>query len=442
MVEEIHAGKDVKEVDIDRLLAELIERYKKHVRSRRFLPGFTKADIAPARKRYGKEIREIIAVVLGPKAAKGTIGRALVQLGAETPCRDVVTDIRSGLVVAGFGEQEYMPALIEYQLEEMALGKLRYVEVRDAVIDSRLSSVVIPFAQQEMVYSFMEGIDKGLLEWMEGSTFDVLAGVVDEIVKKVGDADPALGTELKKAMAGWMKRREEFWKPVLSTTRALPKDELAAMAEALVNLTKFRRRVTMDRETVGGPIDVAVITKGDGFVWVKRTHYFEAEYNPRVIARYQQGGSHGTADSTSTQRGGCKACPRRGGGCPAEGGDAAAVCAVAARARRGLRREAPRGVPQGPRQRRSQGGGQGPPRQPAAQAGPGLISTNDKTTRHNKEATHAGQRRGSLFSYGLGAFGGVGPGAESSRCQSASLRTWKGGEVALQAVLPEDPAGR
>jgi len=302
MVEEIHAGKDVKEVDIDRLLAELIERYKKHVRSRRFLSGFTKADIASARKRYGKEIREIITVVLGPKAAKGTIGRALVQLGAETLCRDVVTDIRSGLVVAGFGEREYMPALIEYQLEEMALGKLRCVETRDAVIDSKLSSVVIPFAQQEMVYSFMEGIDKGLLEWMEGSTFDVLAGVVDEIVKKVSDADPVLGTELKKAMApkvavlwdkllkGWMRRREEFWKPVLSTTRALPKDELAAMAEALVNLTKFRRRVTMDRETVGGPIDVAVITKGDGFVWVKRKHYFEAEYNPRVIARYQRGG--------------------------------------------------------------------------------------------------------------------------------------------------------
>ena len=52
----------------------------------------------------------------------------------------------------------------------------------------------------------------------------------------------------------------------------------------------FRRRVTTDRETVGGPIDVAVITKGEGFVWVKRKHYFSPEYNPRVVARYQQGG--------------------------------------------------------------------------------------------------------------------------------------------------------
>jgi len=40
--------------------------------------------------------------------------------------------------------------------------------------------------------------------------------------------------------------------------------------------------------TVGGPIDVAVITKGDGFVWVKRKHYFRAELNPRFMSRYQR----------------------------------------------------------------------------------------------------------------------------------------------------------
>jgi hypothetical protein len=41
--------------------------------------------------------------------------------------------------------------------------------------------------------------------------------------------------------------------------------ELAAMAEALVNLTKFKRRITPQKETVGGPIDVAIITRGGWF---------------------------------------------------------------------------------------------------------------------------------------------------------------------------------
>ena len=39
-------------------------------------------------------------------------------------------------------------------------------------------------------------------------------------------------------------KREEHVDPILSMVRVLPKDELAAMAEALVNLTAFKRRMT------------------------------------------------------------------------------------------------------------------------------------------------------------------------------------------------------
>jgi len=69
----------------------------------------------------------------------------------------------------------------------------------------------------------------------------------------------------------------------------LPKDELASMAEALVSLTSLKRRMTMgEQETVGGPIDVAVISKGDGLVWVKRKHYFHKDLNPQFFAKYYQ----------------------------------------------------------------------------------------------------------------------------------------------------------
>ncbi len=43
-----------------------------------------------------------------------------------------------------------------------------------------------------------------------------------------------------------------------------------------------RRRPT---ESVGGPIDVAVISKADGFIWIKRKHYFDPALNPRFLAR-------------------------------------------------------------------------------------------------------------------------------------------------------------
>ena len=36
-------------------------------------------------------------------------------------------------------------------------------------------------------------------------------------------------------------------------------------------------------ETVGGPIDVALISKGDGLIWIKRKHYFAPELNQQFF---------------------------------------------------------------------------------------------------------------------------------------------------------------
>ena len=59
------------------------------------------------------------------------------------------------------------------------------------------------------------------------------------------------------------------------------------MAETLVHLTLFKQRVSSNvNETVGGPIDVAIISKGDGFIWIKRKHYFKPDLNPTFITNY------------------------------------------------------------------------------------------------------------------------------------------------------------
>jgi hypothetical protein len=51
----------------------------------------------------------------------------------------------------------------------------------------------------------------------------------------------------------------------------MPCRELAATAQALVNIATFRARTWMDqKQTVGGAIDVALISKGTGFAWIKR----------------------------------------------------------------------------------------------------------------------------------------------------------------------------
>jgi hypothetical protein len=46
------------------------------------------------------------------------------------------------------------------------------------------------------------------------------------------------------------------------------------------------RRMSPGEETVGGPVDVAFISKGDGFVWIKRKHYFKPDLNHCFFENY------------------------------------------------------------------------------------------------------------------------------------------------------------
>ena len=77
----------------------------------------------------------------------------------------------------------------------------------------------------------------------------------------------------------------DYMRPIIRSVASLPIEELALLAESMINITSLRRKVAIDQNigTVGGPIDVAIISKGDGFIWLKRKHYFEGKYNPQYF---------------------------------------------------------------------------------------------------------------------------------------------------------------
>lgn len=76
-----------------------------------------------------------------------------------------------------------------------------------------------------------------------------------------------------------------YMRPIIQSVSSLPIEELALLAESMINITSLRRKVAIDRNigTVGGPIDVSIISKGDGFIWLKGKHYFERKYNPQYF---------------------------------------------------------------------------------------------------------------------------------------------------------------
>ena len=70
--------------------------------------------------------------------------------------------------------------------------------------------------------------------------------------------------------------------PLLQTVIGLDKEDMANMAESFISLTSLVRRMQPGEETV----DVAVISKGDGFVWINRKHYFKPELNEAFFQNY------------------------------------------------------------------------------------------------------------------------------------------------------------
>jgi hypothetical protein len=205
----------------------------------------------------------------------------------------------SGIVIAGFGDDDLYPCLVSYEIESVVNDRLKYKDYYKSQVGEQNIASVVPFAQREMVISFMEGIAPTYQENIR----DYLEGVFDKYPEEIAKHLKRLSSSEKTALITTLKKlgsdlSSEFWdkvdqwakdkniNPILSTVSVLPIDELASMAESLVNLTSFKRRVTLVPETVRGPIDVAVISKGDGFIWIKRKHYFDSVENKHFFDNY------------------------------------------------------------------------------------------------------------------------------------------------------------
>jgi hypothetical protein len=293
------ANKKITDDEIKKAIFSNIKKWKEIISKWERPPSIKAAIIKSVSQKLNKMIHSVKKDVFQKLPMTSSCGRMLTSLAIQALTRCFQDDYETGLVVAGFGEKEFYPSLVPINIDGLIEGNLKYKMSETRSINHLRSASVMAFAQSEMVHTFMQGIDPRISQKIIDDTESLFFGISDVIIKKVEDLDENLGEKLRKEV--WKELpniltrvkgewdslcRDLHWGPVTEIVSSLPKDELAAMAESLVNLTKFRRRVSTDKETVGGPIDVAVITKGDGFIWVRRKHYFDSKLNPRKMSRF------------------------------------------------------------------------------------------------------------------------------------------------------------
>lgn len=288
------------EITLEALRAVVDVTVTRHVQEWRaldLLPIFAPDHADKVREHYAPILEEVAQGCFEQLPISDSASEHLLELAGLLITRDRFAS-SSGIVVAGFGCDDVFPSFIEYHVEGVALGKLKYKEVERQSIDIAVEASIKPLAQQEVVRGFLLGVEPdvyslyniSLRALMEEKYPQIVLSCLDLPQDERNELEARLSEFGKEAYRDIIRQIDEVMEthshPVIDAVRFLQKDELAEMAESFVNLTSLKRRISLEPETVGGPIDVAVISKGDGFIWIKRKHYFKAELNPQFFANY------------------------------------------------------------------------------------------------------------------------------------------------------------
>jgi hypothetical protein len=193
----------------------------------------------------------------------------LVELGRERMVY-IANDeaASSGLVFAGYGDGELFAQARVWRVNGRLASMTRRVERRRLAISPEHRAFILPLAQEGVIRSFLYGLHPEV---------DALVGEVVNLV--VGSGMPQSGGKnlaqaIKEQFDEQVSMRGD---EVARAVEFLPPGDLAVVAGDLIRMTALRNRATMTADTVGGPIDVILLSRADGFRWVEPPDGFRIE---------------------------------------------------------------------------------------------------------------------------------------------------------------------
>jgi hypothetical protein len=200
---------------------------------------------------------------------------------------------KTGVVIGGYGDHEYYPSFELHTCYGFLADRFIFArEDRSRSIERGAPGVIEGFAQDNMIDTFRFGLAFDAYAQVNRATKKALTQLAEKTLQRYSPAtgidavEDLITEELSAHQDDWFEKvRSEHYAPLARVISSLPVVDLAALAKSLVELQSLKERVTRDTESVGGPIDVAVISKHDGFVWIDRKHYFRPELNPRFFKR-------------------------------------------------------------------------------------------------------------------------------------------------------------
>lgn len=188
----------------------------------------------------------------------------------------------TGIVFVGYGDKDIFPSAFPTVISGTIDNRLRYffnLEKADKITHDN-TAWILPFAQEDVMMMMMKGIAPDLYTAITDEVQLSMENAVKQVVNELGMKDDHLVTEvvtpiIEKLQNDFAEKiddiiTEKYTSGLVDTVESFNVEDMVNMAESLISITNLQRHITSSEESVGGPIDVALITKTGGFLWVKQ----------------------------------------------------------------------------------------------------------------------------------------------------------------------------
>ncbi len=255
-------------------------------RERADLPGFDGTFARDLQRKYAEDVQRLIDQIFTEADPDKDTIRRLREMAALAVTKDFFPDFfePSGLVFTGYGDRQITPQMVSYLVGFAVNGKLRRRRSNTKSISTDDPVIIAPFADDRMLHTFLTGMDEDLQDFMTDQIIDLAVCIRDRTISQL----PQLNRQQRQQFSQnysddeiidlineFLARLDSFQyaehtHPILLAIESLPEADLATTAEMFVRLNAFQHHVGLDLETVGGDIDVALLTN-ESFRWVKNS---------------------------------------------------------------------------------------------------------------------------------------------------------------------------
>ena len=199
-------------------------------------------------------------------------------------------DVTTHLVFAGYGANEFMPSIFGRYIYGINRRKLLVKpetgteEYEFELTSSDKDVTIYAQGQPEIIKSYIHGVIDSHVDKLINGHVDILIESIKNLCYEFLPEEEAILFDANTISTNGFRKRlvsvidkckidsEVEW---LDSIKDYNLQKMASLAENLIKATELRKKIMNETEEVGGLIDLAIISKNDGFQWLNRKSWYD-----------------------------------------------------------------------------------------------------------------------------------------------------------------------